>query len=79
MSQGKAEPFTIAVSDEVLNDLRARLDRTRFPDEVPDTGWEYGANLAYMHELVDYWRTRYDWRANERALNRVAHFRASVD
>ncbi|MDO8434712.1 MAG: epoxide hydrolase N-terminal domain-containing protein, partial [Candidatus Binatus sp.] len=68
MAQGKAEPFTIAVSDEALGDLRARLERTRFPDEVPDTGWEYGANLSYMRELVEYWRTKYDWRAQERAL-----------
>ncbi len=79
MAQGKAEPFTIAVSDEALGDLRARLDGTRFPDEVPDTGWEYGTPLSYLRELVEYWRTKYDWRAQERALNAFKHFRANVD
>jgi len=73
------DPFKVAVSEEVLADLRARLERTRFPDEVPDTGWEYGTNLAYMRELVDYWRTRYDWRAHEARINRFAQFRAEVD
>ncbi len=73
------EPFKVAVSDEVIDDLRARLERTRFPDEVPGTGWEYGANLAYIREVVDYWRTRYDWRAQETRINRFAQFRADID
>src|ERR1700688_1000469 len=71
-------PFKIAVPDQVLADLRERLARTRLPDEVPDTGWEYGTNLRYLRELIEYWRTRYDWRAHERELNRFAHFRAEV-
>jgi microsomal epoxide hydrolase len=75
----KIEPFKIEVSDAVLKDLRERLDRTRFPDEVPNTGWEYGANLAYMKELVEYWRTRYDWRKHETDLNRLPHYKATVD
>lgn len=75
----KVEPFRIAVSDAVLDDLRARLERTRFPDEVPDTAWEYGANLAYMKELVAYWRTHYDWRKHEAELNRLPHYKTTVD
>ena len=58
MAQGKIEPFKIEVSDDVLADLRARLERTRLPDEVPASAWEYGTNLAYMRELLDYWRTQ---------------------
>lgn len=73
------EPFTINVPDSVLTDLRERLDRVRWPGEVPNTAWEYGANLAYMKELVDYWRTRYDWRAQERQLNRWKHFYVTID
>jgi pimeloyl-ACP methyl ester carboxylesterase len=75
----KIEPFKIQVADAVLKDLRERLDRTRFPDEVPDTGWEYGTNLAYMKELVEYWRTKYDWRKHETQLNRFAHYKANID
>jgi pimeloyl-ACP methyl ester carboxylesterase len=75
----QVEPFKVDVSDEVLKDLRERLDRTRFPDEVPDTGWEYGTNLAYMKELVEYWRTRYDWRKHEAELNRFAHYKTTID
>ncbi len=75
----KIEPFKIQVTDAVLKDLRERLDRTRFPDEVPDTGWEYGTNLAYMKELVEYWRTKYDWRKHEAQLNRFAHYKANLD
>ena len=64
------EPFRIAVSDTVLADLAERLARTRFPDEIPNSGWTYGTNLAYVRELVEYWRDRYDWRSAEASLNR---------
>jgi len=74
----KIEPFRIAISDDVLADLRSRLERTRLPDEIPGSGWDYGTNLAYLRELIEYWRARYDWRTHERALNRFAHFRATA-
>ena len=50
------EPFRIAVPEASLHDLRERLGRTRWPDEVCGAGWDYGANLAYMRELIAYWR-----------------------
>jgi len=75
----KVEPFSIKVPDQVLADLKARLDLTRFPDEVPDTAWEYGTNLAYLRDLVDYWRTRYDWRKHEKHLNSLRHFHTEIE
>ena len=72
------EPFRIAVPDAVLTDLRERLARTRFPDEIPGSEWGYGSALAYMRELVAYWRDRYDWRTAEAALNAFPQFRADV-
>lgn len=73
------EPFTINVPDSVLTDLRERLERVRWPGEVPSSAWDYGANLTYMKELVEYWRTRYDWRTHERQINRWKHFRVTID
>ncbi len=67
-------PFAISVSDDVLADLRARLQRVRWPDEPPGAAWQYGTSLAYMQELVAYWRDRYDWRAHERRLNELRQF-----
>jgi pimeloyl-ACP methyl ester carboxylesterase len=72
------EPFRIAVPDAVLADLRERLARTRFISEMPDCGWKYGTNLAYLRELVAYWKDRYDWRAAEARLNAFPQFRAQV-
>jgi microsomal epoxide hydrolase len=69
-----AQPFKISLPDAVLTDLRERLARVRWPDEVPDGGWRYGTDLAYMKELVAYWRDRYDWRKNEADLNRFRQF-----
>ena len=74
----EVESFGIAVPEASLDDLRRRLTRTRWPDEVSDAGWEYGANLAYLRELIAYWREGFDWRAQERAINAFAHFRAEV-
>jgi pimeloyl-ACP methyl ester carboxylesterase len=71
-------PFTVHVPDDVLADLRERLARVRWPDEPPDAGWRYGTSLAYLRELVDYWRDRYDWRAHEGRLNAFQQFTAPV-
>ena len=73
------KPFTIAVEESVLEDLRQRLADTRWPDEIPNTGWDYGSNLAYIKELVEYWRTEFDWRAQEAKLNEFNHYKSEVD
>lgn len=72
-------PFKIDVPQPVLDDLRERLARTRYPDEIEDAGWDYGANLAYMKDLVEYWRTKFDWRAQERRLNEFDQFKTNID
>ena len=72
-------PFDIYVSDEVLGDLNRRISATRWPDELPGTAWDYGSNLGYMKELAEYWRTGFDWRAQERLINSFQHFKADVD
>jgi microsomal epoxide hydrolase len=73
------EPFTIQVDDAVLEDLRARLALTRFPDQIEGTGWDGGTPVAYVRELVEYWRDGYDWRAQEAKLNELAHFTTTID
>jgi pimeloyl-ACP methyl ester carboxylesterase len=72
-------PFKIQVPDNVLTDLKARLARTRFPDEIPSTGWDYGTDLTYLKALVAYWRDRFDWRAQERTLNAFDQFKTTID
>jgi microsomal epoxide hydrolase len=72
-------PFRIEVPDAVLSDLRERLARTRLPVLFDDPGWSYGTEPAYLRELLDYWRDKFDWRAQERALNRFAHFKTAID
>jgi len=71
--------FRINVSDTTLKDLNERLARTRFPSEIEQSGWEYGTNLAYLKELVTYWRTKYDWRAQERKLNQLPQYTTTID
>ena len=73
------EPFAIAVPDAALDDLRARLERTRWPTPVPADGWELGTETATLRRLVDRWRDGYDWRAHERAMNELPHFVADLD
>jgi epoxide hydrolase len=71
-------PFRIQVPDPVLRDLKTRLERARFADEFPDAGWDYGTNLQYIQSLMTYWRDRYDWRAQERRLNRFSQFKTNI-
>ncbi|MBS0562641.1 MAG: epoxide hydrolase [Proteobacteria bacterium] len=67
-------PFRLAIPDADLADLKDRLARTRFPDQTPGAPWAYGTDVAYMKDLVEYWRTRFDWRAQEAALNAFPQF-----
>jgi microsomal epoxide hydrolase len=67
-------PFSIRVPDAVLDDLRARLARTRWPDEPPGAGWRYGTALGYLRELCAYWADGYDWRRHEARLNGFRQF-----
>jgi len=73
------DTFQIRVDESVLEDLRDRLTRTRFPDQIEGTGWDYGIPIDYLRELVAYWRDRYDWRAQEARLNQLAHFHTRID
>jgi pimeloyl-ACP methyl ester carboxylesterase len=75
----KPIPFKVTASDEQLADLKQRLSRVRWPDDVADADpWKYGASLGYVKSLTDYWRDRYDWRTHEADLNRFDHFKVKV-
>ena len=63
------QPFTLRVPDAAIADLRERLARTRFPDQAPGEPWAYGTDVGYLRQLVEYWRTTFDWRAEEARLN----------
>lgn len=76
---GGIRPFRISVPDRDLDDLHHRLDRTRWPDELPGAGWDYGVPRDYLRELVHYWRHEYDWRAAEARLNRWPQFITAID
>jgi epoxide hydrolase len=73
------EPFRIEVPQTDLDDLYDRLDRTRWPQELPDVGWDYGVPGGYVRELADYWRRSYDWRAVEARLNAHPQFVTEID
>jgi epoxide hydrolase len=73
------QPYRIAIPQADLDELRDRLGRTRWPDELPDVGWAYGVPLDYLKGLVEYWRTGYDWRAHEARLNEFAQFTTTID
>ena len=79
MTTAEIQPFTIDIPDADLDDLRERLARTRWPDELPGVGWTYGIPLAYVQELAAYWRTSYDWRKHEAELNEHAQFTTTID
>ncbi|MCX4670606.1 epoxide hydrolase N-terminal domain-containing protein [Streptomyces sp. NBC_01381] len=71
-------PFRVAVSDDVLNDLRTRLKRTLFTVPSDSTYWAAGTDPGYLRELVAYWADEFDWRAAEAALNAFPQYVAEV-
>jgi hypothetical protein len=83
-------PFRIDIPQADLDDLRDRLARTRWANELPldfgapqtgpvPPGWEYGVPVGYVKNLVDHWQHRYDWRSWEARLNGYPQFTTIID
>src|SRR6202041_2680739 len=74
-------PFTVASSQQSLDDLKHRLDRTRFTRAIPGTSAsaDYGTSLDLVKRLVEHWRNAYDWRAFETRLNGYPNFITNID
>ena len=78
MPDALPEPFTHQTDPAALEDLRARLRATRWPDTPADAGWSLGTDLAYLRELVAYWADGFDWPAQEAVLGRLPRFRVPI-
>ncbi|ANY76327.1 epoxide hydrolase [Paenibacillus ihbetae] len=78
-SDHSIQTFRIAIPQQKLDDLKERLSRTRWPVELPDVEGNDGVPLGYMKELVEYWRTSYDWRKHEAQLNEYPQFTTRID
>src|SRR5262249_35617459 len=74
----RPEPFTFNVPAEAIADLRERLRRTRLPHQAPGEPWAYGANVGYVRQLVDYWRSDFDWRTEEARLNAFPQYKVPL-
>src|SRR5262245_34661851 len=78
-SDTAVQPYRVEIDQAALDDLQSRLARVRWPDELPDAGWEYGVPVDYVRGLVDHWRDGYDWRAHEARLNAHPQFTTTID
>lgn len=70
----QVEPYTISVPNSAERTLQSRLALATFPDELDEAEWDYGAPLADVKRLTEYWRNKYDWRAQESKLNELPNF-----
>jgi epoxide hydrolase len=78
-TEAAIRPFTLDISQAQLDDLHARLANTRWPGELPGVGWSRGVPVGYLKELAEYWRTGFDWRAHEAAINRHPQHVVTID
>ena len=72
-------PFRVEISDADLDDLHNRLAQTRWPDQLPGTGWSRGVPHDYLKGLAEYWRTEFDWRKHEARLNAFPRFTTEIE
>jgi len=74
----RSTPFTVPYSEVAVADLRLRLGRNRWPDSIPGSAWEYGADLDYMKDICRYWKDRFDWKKCVEEISKFSHFRCTV-
>jgi pimeloyl-ACP methyl ester carboxylesterase len=72
-------PFTLDIPESQLDDLKVRIDLTRWPEKEPVDDWSQGTPLAVLQDLMAYWRNDYDWRACEARLNALGQFITEID
>lgn len=75
----RLEPFRMDVDPAVISDLRTRLEHTRWPDQIPDAGWDYGAELGAVRHLCDHWAHVYDWQIHQDRFNAWPQVRFTQD
>ncbi|WP_460303896.1 epoxide hydrolase family protein [Actinocorallia aurea] len=71
--------FTVAIEQADIDDLRARLAHTRLPRPAAADDWALGTPNGYLRETVEYWRTSFDWRAQEARMNAFPHHLTEID
>src|SRR5262252_6089668 len=72
------ERFEIEIADQAIGDLKTRLQRTRWTDEIVNSDWTYGAKLSYVKELTNYWLNSFDWRNTEKEITRYPNYMATI-
>ncbi|MGG1515643.1 epoxide hydrolase family protein [Paenibacillus oryzisoli] len=72
-------PYRLETPQAALDDLTYRLTHTRWPDELPGAGWQYGVPLPFIKEMADYWCTAFDWRKQEQRLNEIPQYVTTID
>ncbi|KAI9061986.1 alpha/beta-hydrolase [Trametes sanguinea] len=78
MSTSTEQPFTLSIADDDIDLLHKKLNLTRFPNELENAGWDYGAPLADVKRLVDHWRWTFDWRKAESGINTLPMFTRDI-
>jgi pimeloyl-ACP methyl ester carboxylesterase len=78
-TDGIVRPFQLDIPRYALEDLRRRIDATRWPTKELVDDRSQGVQLATMHELTRYWTTDYDWRRCESRLNALPQFVTEID
>lgn len=77
--ESSIRPFEWELSDDEITDITHRLENTRWPDQLPDAGWEYGADLDYLRSFCEYWESEFDWTAFQERVNRFNQYKTDID
>ncbi|KZF26498.1 epoxide hydrolase 1 [Xylona heveae TC161] len=72
-------PYSINVPEQEIQYLKQKLSLTRFPDELDEAAWSYGAPLADVKRLVSHWRDSFDWKSQESQLNKLPQFTTAIN
>ncbi|XP_074532196.1 epoxide hydrolase 1 [Halichoeres trimaculatus] len=73
------KPFEVETSDEEIQDLHERIDKSRYTDPLEDACFQYGFNSTYLKTVVSYWRHKFDWKKQVAVLNKYPHFKTKIE
>ena len=72
-------PFKIKISDKIIQDIYAKVEKYSWHEMPDDGGWAYGTNLDYLKEFSNYWVNEFDWKKTEEKINKFQNFKSNID
>ena len=71
--------FNLSIEKSILDDILYRVRKSRIVNDFGNKEWKYGTEETYLKDLIEYWSNNYDWKKQEKEINKFSHYKIEID